>query len=89
MKDYDQQINDIVEAMDIPSKDYELMAGVIYENLKARIGLRISDMLDEKQLSELEETSDSDFFVAVNRLVPDIDSLIDEELDQIKREFTE
>lgn len=91
MQNFDQEIQDIVNSMDIPIKDHDLMIGSIYENLKLRVGIRMSSILNEEQLEQLEKTAqkdnDDDIFILINKYIPGADKLIQEELDQIKREL--
>lgn len=87
MKDFDQEIVEIVSSMDIPKKDHDLMIGTIYENLKARIGYRIASLLSEEEAKELEEMDEEKFFLSLDKLIPNIDQMIEEELAQIRREL--
>lgn len=87
MKDYDKEIDQLVESLDVSEKDKELMRASIYQNLKIRLGIKLAAELDEGQLKELEDTyADEDHktaFAKIEQLVPDVDQMLSQELKEI------
>jgi len=89
---YDQQINNLLDSLNIPAKDRELMIESIYQNLKSRVGIRIASQLNDQQLSQLEQASDKEdkaFLDQIDQLVPNIDQIFDQEFNGIKQELLE
>jgi len=87
---YTPEINDLLDALNIPSKDRGLMIESIYQNLKSRVGIRLASTLDDQQLNKLEQAftaNDQTFLDQIDQLVPNIDQIFDQEFQEIKQEL--
>ena len=85
MKDVDREIAQIVESINIPSKDQELMAGAIYQNLKMRIGLQLSSSSDSEMIRKIIKAFDNGDMDQIERYVSD--RLISAILSDIRQEI--
>jgi hypothetical protein len=92
MKNYDQEISNFVDSLGIVEKDKDLMIASIYQNLKIRLGLKIAEQLNDDQLKELEKKysigDNQQAFSQLEELIPNFDSLIAQELQNIKEELS-
>ena len=89
-KDYDKAIVELVNSMNIPDKDRELMIASIYQNLKIRLGIKMASLLSDEQLSKLEQAyssgDNSSAFLEIEKMIPNFDQLLSNEIAEIKQE---
>ncbi len=87
---YEQQINQLLADLNVPTKDRELMIESIYQNLKSRVGIRLASQLNDQQLNQLEKAfmNDDKFFLDhIDQMVPNIDQIFEQELNGIQQEL--
>ncbi len=87
---YEQQINQLLADLKVPTKDRELMIESIYQNLKSRVGIRLVSQLNDQQLNQLEKAfiNDDEFFLDhIDQMVPNIDQIFEQELNGIQQEL--
>jgi hypothetical protein len=87
---YEQQINQLLADLNVPTKDRELMIESIYQNLKSRVGIRLVSQLNDQQLNQLEKAfmNDDEFFLDhIDQMVPNIDQIFEQELNGIQQEL--
>ncbi len=87
---YEQQINQLLADLNVPTKDRELMIESIYQNLKSRVGIRLASQLNDQQLNQLEKAfmNDDEFFLDhIDQMVPNIDQIFEQELNGIQQEL--
>jgi len=91
MKNYDDQIEKIVDSLNIPDKDRDLMIASIYQDLKLRVGMRLAEELSDEELAKLmplfNEDNQEEALMRISHMAPNLDQIIDEELAIIAKDF--
>lgn len=91
MKDYDQELRDIVTALGVPKEAEAPMLDSIYENLKNRVGLHLSVVLSDEEIDRIQPVidsiDDSKLFSEISQIIPNFDEIIEEEIEVIREDL--
>lgn len=91
MKDYDQELRDIVAALGIPKEAEGPMLDSIYENLKNSVGLHLSIVLSDEDIERIQplvdSLDDSKLFYGMSQIIPNFDEIVEEEIAVIREDL--
>ncbi len=91
MKDFDQEIRDIVVALGIPKEAEGPMLDSIYENLKDRVGMHLSIVLSDEDIERVQpiinSVDDSKLFSEISQVIPNFDEIVEEEIEVIREDL--